>query len=149
LKIILLPILLVMLLVCTLHSHYSAILDQFFSQYKVLETATINSVVNDVQYHNGFQLVGLDKKASGARAPKAAVATAANVDQQGTVWTTPFEWLSSYGLKGYFVRGSFTTRVSTGVLTLVIEESLTPYFLSSRCLTLYYNNIIAIVDLTK
>jgi hypothetical protein len=62
-----------------LHFHYSDILDQFCSGYKVLEIATINSVVDNVCYHDGCQLVGLEKKASGSHVPKAAAATAANV----------------------------------------------------------------------
>ncbi len=74
------PFHLVVLFLCALHSGYSAILDKFCSQYKVLKTATIDSVVNDVQYHDGFQLVSFDKKASGAPAPKADAETVANVD---------------------------------------------------------------------
>ncbi len=81
-KIILPPILLIMLFVHALHSCYSAILDQFCYWYNVLETATINSVVDNVQFYDGFRLIGLDAKASGVPAPKVAAATAANVDQQ-------------------------------------------------------------------
>ena len=48
-KIVLPPILLVMLFLRALHSRYSDILDQFCSQYKNLETATINLVVKDAR----------------------------------------------------------------------------------------------------
>ncbi len=47
-QIILYPILLITLFLCAMHSSYSAILDQFCSQYKVLETATIDFAVNNV-----------------------------------------------------------------------------------------------------
>jgi hypothetical protein len=100
-KIILPPILLIMLCLQALHSRYSA---KCCSSYKVLETASIHSVPNHVCYHDEFQHVGLDKKASGAHLPKASAATANNVDRQGTVWATPFEWLSSYGTKGIKMR---------------------------------------------
>ncbi len=53
-KIFLLPILLVMLFLRALHSHYSDILDQFRSRYKVLEAATIDSIVEDARYHDEF-----------------------------------------------------------------------------------------------
>jgi hypothetical protein len=96
-KIILLPILIVMLFIRALHSRYLDILAQFCSRYKVLESAMIDSVVEDVCYHDGFQLVGLDKKPPGSCTPKAS---AANVDKKGNEWSMPFEWLASYGSKG-------------------------------------------------
>ena len=55
LKIFLPPIFLVMLFLCALHFRYSDILDQFWSWYKTLETATINSVLEDAHYHNEFK----------------------------------------------------------------------------------------------
>ena len=79
-KIILPPILLVMLFLCALHSRYSDLLDQFRSRYKNLETATIDSVVEDARYHDEFKLVGSDKKVPGGATPKAATA---NVDKNG------------------------------------------------------------------
>jgi hypothetical protein len=78
LKIFLPPIFLVMLFLRALQSCCSDILDQFWSQYKTLETVTIDSVVEDAHYHNEFKLVGSDKK--GGPTPKAAVA---NVDRLG------------------------------------------------------------------
>jgi hypothetical protein len=95
-KIIFPPILIVMLFLRALHSPYSEILDQFCSWYKVLKSATIDSVVEDVRYHDGFQLVGSDKKPPGSCTPKAS---AANVNKKGNEWSTPFEWLASYGSK--------------------------------------------------
>jgi hypothetical protein len=77
-KIFLPPIFLVMLFLCALHFRYSDILDQFWSWYKTLETATIDSVIEDAHYHDEFKLVGSDKK--GGPNPKAATA---NVDRRG------------------------------------------------------------------
>ncbi len=74
-KIFLPPIFLVMLFLCALHFRYSDILDQCWSRYKTLETATIDSVVEDARYRDEFKLVGSDKK--GGPTPKAANA---NVD---------------------------------------------------------------------
>jgi hypothetical protein len=100
-KIILPPILLVMLFLRALHSSYSDLLDQFQSRYKNLETATIDSVVEDASYHNEFKLVGSDKKVPDGATPKAATA---NVDKNGKAWSLPFEWLSSYSTKGLKTR---------------------------------------------
>ena len=95
LKIFLPPIFLVMLFCCALHSRYSGIRDQLWSQYKTLETGTIDSVVEDARDHDEFKLVGSDKK--GGPTFKAATA---NVDSSGKEWALPFEWLSSYTKKG-------------------------------------------------
>jgi hypothetical protein len=76
-----------MIFIRALHSHYSDILDQFRSCYKDLEAATIESVVADVTYHDGFHIVD-PKKNSRPGGPKASnVAT----DKAGKTWTNPFE----------------------------------------------------------
>jgi hypothetical protein len=100
-KIILPPILLVMLFLRALHSCYSDILDQFWSRYKKLEAATIDSVVEDIRYHDEFKLVGSDKKTPGGSTPGAS---AANVNKSGKEWALPFEWLSTYDTKRIKVR---------------------------------------------
>ena len=100
-KIILPPILLVMLFLRALHARYSDLLDQFRSRYKTLETASIDSVVKNARYHDEFKLVGSDKKVPGGAAPKAATA---NVNKNGKEWSSPFEWLSSYSMKGIKTR---------------------------------------------
>ena len=100
-KIILPPIILVMLFLCALHSRYSDLLDQFWSRYKTLETATIDSVVENARYHDKFKLVGSDKKVPGGATPKAATV---NVNRNGKEWSLPFEWLSSYSTKGLKTR---------------------------------------------
>ena len=86
------PLLLVMIFICTVHLRYSDILDQFHSRYKDLEAATIESVVDDVTYHDGFRIVD-PRKNSHQGGPKVSnVAT----DKAGKTWTNTFEWLSSF-----------------------------------------------------
>jgi hypothetical protein len=91
------PLLLVMIFLHALHSHYSDILDQFCSCHKVLEDARIELFVEDVKYHDGFQLANSVKKTPGPCGPKA---TTAKVDMKENEWSTLFEWLLSYGVKG-------------------------------------------------
>ncbi len=47
-------ILLVMLFLCALYGWYSVIVHQFRSCFKPIKTATLDSIVSDVSYHNGF-----------------------------------------------------------------------------------------------
>ncbi len=60
-KIVILPILLVMFFLCALHGHYTDFLEQFCSHLKVLEDASVNSVVEDVCYYDSFTLAGPKK----------------------------------------------------------------------------------------
>jgi hypothetical protein len=57
----------------------------------------IDSVVEDIWYHDGFKLVRLDKKPPCSCASKAS---AAYVDRKGTEYSTPFEWLAGSSTKG-------------------------------------------------
>jgi hypothetical protein len=92
-KVVIPPLLLVMIFIPSLHSRYFDILDQFRSQYKDLEAATsIESVVADVKYHDGFKLIDPSKNPC-----KGTSAVA--VDKSGKEWTNPFEWLSSFSVK--------------------------------------------------
>jgi hypothetical protein len=84
-----------MIFIRALHLRNSDILDQFCSCYKDLESATIESVVANVTYRDGFHIVD-PKKNSRPGGPKASnVAT----DKAGKTWTNPFEWLSSFSVK--------------------------------------------------
>ena len=94
-KVIIPPLLLVMIFICGLHSRYSDILDQFRSRYKALEAATIDSVVADVKYHDGFKLVDPPKHTRKAGTGASTVAA----DENGKEWTNPFEWMSSFPVK--------------------------------------------------
>ncbi len=98
-KIVIPPILLVRFFLRALHGHYPDLLTQFCSCFKVLEDASVDSVVKDVCYHDSFTLVDPKKSPPlpGSRVP---TASADNVNKQGTKWASPSEWLLKYGEKG-------------------------------------------------
>ena len=81
-KIMLPPILLMMLFLCALHGCHADLLDQFHSCFKVLETATIDSVVEGVRYQDSFTLAGSKRSPPppGSCIPKSS---AVYVDKQG------------------------------------------------------------------
>ena len=87
-KVVIPPLLLVMIFIRALHTRYSDILDQFRSRYKDLDSATVDTVVADVKYHDSFQLVDHPKKTPKKGGPGAL---AAAVDKSGKEWSTPFE----------------------------------------------------------
>ncbi len=60
-KVALLTILLVIFFLCSLHSDYSNILEQFCSRFKWIESATIDSIVLDASYHDKFTLADSKK----------------------------------------------------------------------------------------
>jgi hypothetical protein len=93
-KIFIPPMLMVMFFFCLLHSCYEPILNQFWSCYKSLETASLDLIVSDVRFHNKFKVVGADKKAPPGKGPKAAAAAASpTVDCQGKAWNNPYKWI--------------------------------------------------------
>ncbi len=51
-KVALPTILLVMFFLCGLHSHYPNIVEQFSSRLKQIESATINSIISNITYHD-------------------------------------------------------------------------------------------------
>ena len=73
-KIMLLLILLMMFFLSTVRGCYADLFNQFCSHFKVLETAIIDSFVEDVRYHNIFTLAGSKKSPppSRCRVPKAS-----------------------------------------------------------------------------
>ena len=120
-KIIIPSILLVMLFLRALHSWYATIFEQYRSRFKPIETATLDSIISDVTFHDGFTVVDSKKKPPGSRLPAAALANTnsdqkanTNTNQKGNVWQTPFEWLAQYGMKG--IKGRWThAMASTGI----------------------------------
>ncbi len=68
-KIVIPHLLVVMFFLRSLHSRYSPLLDQFRSRARPLETASLDSIVSDVRFHDEFTVVGKDNKPKG---PKAA-----------------------------------------------------------------------------
>ncbi len=103
-KVMIPSILLVMLFLCALHGWYFIIFDQFQSHFKPIETATLDSIISDISYHDGFQVVDHSKKGKSSSTPGPCVPAAAlaniNSNCQGKVWQSPFKWLAQYGVKG-------------------------------------------------
>ncbi len=100
-KVVIPPLLLVMLFLCALHSCYSNIIEQFQTRQKSMETTSIDMIIDDVKYHDKFIL----KKPRADKSPKppsrVPTAAVAHTNNAGTVWSSPFDWLStSYGDKG-------------------------------------------------
>jgi hypothetical protein len=98
-------ILLVMLFLRALNSRYSTILDQFWSCFKSLDLATIDSVVEDVTHHDSFMVVD-NKKEKKHPPPAGRIPAAASAvkDPKGTVYNSPFDWLVKWGHKGIKTR---------------------------------------------
>ena len=123
-------ILLVMFFLCALHGHYADLLDQFCSRFKVLETATIDSIAKDVHYHDSFTLAGSEKypPPPGSCIPKASAAYA---DKQGKEWQTPFEWLSAYEMKG--IKYCWTRALAgTGICPICLHAKK-PWHVPANC----------------
>jgi hypothetical protein len=117
-KVMISLILMAMLFLHALHGWYSIIVDKFRSRFKPIETATLDSIVSDVSYHDGFQVVDHSKMGKpgsnpGPYVPAAALANI-NSDRQGRVWQSPFEWLAQYGvkrIKGHWRWGMASTSI--------------------------------------
>jgi hypothetical protein len=133
-KVVIPSFLLVMLFLCTLHSQYLVIFEQFWSRFKPIESATLDSIIADVTYHDGFTVVDHTKKkpASGPEpcVPAAALANT-NSDCQGKVWQTPFKWLAQYGIKG--IKGRWTCAMAgTGICPICHPNKL-PRHVPTQC----------------
>jgi hypothetical protein len=96
-KVIIPSILSVMLFLRALHSRYATIFEQYWSRFKPIETTTLDSIVSDVTFHDGFTVVDSKKKPPGSRLPVAASANTnsnqkanTNTNQKGNVWQMPF-----------------------------------------------------------
>jgi hypothetical protein len=128
-------ILLVMLFLCALHDWYSVIIDQFWSCFKAIKIATLDSILSDVSYHDGFQVVDHSKKGKqdstpGSHVPAAALANI-NSDCQGKIWQSPFEWLAQYGVKG--IKGRWTRAMAgTGSCPICHHDEL-PCHVPTKC----------------
>jgi hypothetical protein len=97
-KVLIPSILLVMLFLWALHGCYISIVDQFRLCFKLIITATIDSIVSDITYHDGFQVINHSKKGMPGSSPGPCVPAAelanTNANCQGKVQKTPFEWLA-------------------------------------------------------
>jgi hypothetical protein len=85
-------ILQVMLFLRTIHPRYEGLLNQFASKQKDLTTSSIDSVLSDAQYMDGFTLIGAKGKAiptqSTPRSPAAAMAV---TNRDGKEHCSPWE----------------------------------------------------------
>jgi hypothetical protein len=134
-KVMIPSILLVVLFLCALHGWYSIIVDQFQSLFKPIKTTTLDSIVSDISYHDGFQVVdhskkGMPKSTPGPCVPAAASANI-NSNRQGKVWQSPFEWLVQYGVKG--IKGRWTWAMAgTGICSICHCDEL-PCHVQTKC----------------
>ncbi len=124
-----------MLFLCALHGWYSIIVDQFWSCFKPIKMATLNSIVSDMSYHNGFQVVDHSKKGKpsstpGPCAPAAALAST-NFNCLGKVWQTPFKWLAQYGVKG--IKGCCTSVVAGTSICHICHCDELPCHVPTKC----------------
>jgi hypothetical protein len=123
-----------MLFLHALHSCYVAIVNQFWSRSKDIETLTIDAIISDASFQDGFIEVNHKKPkptySPGPRVPAAASATT-NSYRQGKVWQTPFEWLSQYGEKG--IKGRWTRALAgTGICPICHKAEL-PHHVPLQC----------------
>ena len=134
-KVLLPPILLVMLFLRALHTRYSVLFDQYRTRFKPIEDASLDSIVAEVTYHDGFTPVDHSKKkpSSGATPTRGPAAASANTnsDRNGKVWQTPFEWLAVYGEKGIKSRWS-RAMAGTGICP-ICHKDVTPRHLPTQC----------------
>ncbi len=90
-----------MLFLQALNSCYSSILEQFWTRFKSLNTATIDLVVKDVTHQDSFKVVKYEK---GKKNPPPAgcvlAAASAVTNPNGTVYNSLFDWLVKCGHKG-------------------------------------------------
>jgi hypothetical protein len=71
-------ILLVMLILCAIPNCYLDLLEQFCTHFKSIKTATINSIVSDIEYHDGFTIHECKGTKPPASAPCVPAAASAN-----------------------------------------------------------------------
>jgi len=94
-KIFIPQILMVMFFLRSLHSRYSPLLDQFRNHLRSIETASLDSIVLHICFHDDFTVVGKEKKGSkGPKAAAAATSPAGPTSQDGRSWNNPWEWLA-------------------------------------------------------
>ncbi len=101
-KVVTPPLLLVMLFLSALHICYLDIIEQFWTRHKYLKTMLIEMIITDVTYHNEFILKEPCCPEKSSKPPSwIPAASAAHTDNDGTMWSSPFNWLcKGYGDKG-------------------------------------------------
>jgi hypothetical protein len=90
-------ILQVMLFLRAIHPRYEGLLNQFASKQKDLSTASIDSILSDAKYMDGFIPVGAKgKPVLPPSTPCTPTAATVITDQNGKEHRSPWEWLASY-----------------------------------------------------
>jgi hypothetical protein len=135
-KVVIPSLLLVMLFLHALHGRYSTIVKQFCTRFKPIEEATLDSIVSDVIYNDGFHTVEHSKKGEPGSTPPwyhmpATSAANTNSDRNGKVWQTPLEWLAKYGEKGIKSRWMWAL-VGTGICPICHWDVL-PRHVPAQC----------------
>jgi hypothetical protein len=125
-------ILMVMLFLRAIHSHYSDLLYQFCTCFKSIKTATINSIVDDIVYHDGFTVHERKTAKTPASAPRRPATASANMDQKGTVWQMPFEWLSKSFRKNAIKTHWICALAGTGICPICHCEDK-PWHVPTKC----------------
>ncbi len=132
-------ILMVMLFLRAIHSRYSDLLEQVCTRFRCLKMATLDSIVNDIKFHNGFTI---HERKGGAKPPvphAAAAAAGANSDQKGKVWWTPFEWLSK--TKKEVITGCWTRALAGTGICPICHCKAKPWHVPTLCLLLKELNL--------
>jgi len=100
-------ILKVMLFLRAIHPCYDGLLTQFASKQKDLSTASIDSIISDAKYMDGFIPVGAKgKPVLPPSTPHCPAAATVITNQNGKEHRSPWEWLASYTPGGISSRWS-------------------------------------------
>jgi hypothetical protein len=125
-------ILMVMLFLRGIHSCYSDLLDQFCTHFKSIEMASIDSIVGKIVYHGGFTVHERKGAKPSSSVPCVPTAASANTDWKGTVWQTPFQWLSKATSKKA-IRTKWTCALAgTGICPICHCEDK-PWHVPTKC----------------
>jgi hypothetical protein len=121
------PLLLIMLFLRVLHSHYAGYVKQFQTRHCAIETTFIDMIVDDVTYHDRFTLLQEPRRTPdkpGKPPPQVPAAAAAHMDTTGAVWSSLFDWLAQkYGEKG--IRNRWKKALSgNGICPICHREEL-------------------------
>ncbi len=124
-------------------------MNQFRTRFKPIKTTTLDLIVSDVTYHNGFHVVDHSKKGkpgsgSGSCVPAAASANT-NSDCQGKVWQFQFEWLAQFGIKG--IKGHWMCAMAGMGLCPICHCDELPCHVPTQCLLLAELNLKLIICL--
>ena len=126
--------LMVMLFLRALHARYSVIFEQYRSRFKPIEDATLDSLVSDVVFHDGFTEVGHRKKPlppPGSRQPAVAAANTTNTDQRGKVWQHPWEWMAAFSVKAH--KGRWVRALAGTGICPICHRDEKPFHAPTQC----------------